>query len=43
MILRIIWKRDVSEKEINYWNDDPVYKRGDGVREKKRYYRYEAG
>lgn len=43
MILRIIWKRDVGEKGMNYWNDDPVYKRGDGVREKQRYYRYEAG
>lgn len=43
MIMKIIWRRDVGEKGMNYWNYDPVYKREDGVRQKQRYYSYDAG
>lgn len=43
MIMKNIWRREVGEKGMNYWNYDPVYKREDGVREKQRYYSYEAG
>lgn len=32
MIMRIIWRRDVGEKGMNYCNYDPVYKRADGLR-----------
>ena len=43
MIMRISWRRDVGKKGMNYCNYGPVYKRGDGIREKQRYYSYEAG